>query len=206
MKSRNPRWNPEIRIENQKSMMKSRNPCWNPEIHVEIQKSMLKFRNPRWNPEIHKGTSEIRKSVWNPVDFEISYAEAGRVGPLGFRTLCFEVLEEPNDSKGVQDATRSIYCGGQCDGWLHCHHERKSRWLVVPLALYLITKTKRQNLWFHLRSLMLKLGETAAGPNFEIYGSLWLMMLLMNWPRQNLMPNQGGLSKQFVETITSLWR
>ena len=88
--SRNPLWNPEIRFfeiqkfawnpeipreihfEIQKSALKSWNPLWNPEIHFEIQKSTLKSRNPFWNP----------KSTWNPVDFEISYAETRRGGPL----------------------------------------------------------------------------------------------------------------------------
>ena len=61
LKSRNPLWNPEIHFEIQKSTLKSRNP----EIHV-------KFRNPFWNS----------KSTWNPVDFEILYAETRRSGPL----------------------------------------------------------------------------------------------------------------------------
>ena len=65
LKSRNPLWTPEIHFEIQKS-------TWNPEIHFEIQKSTLKSRNPFWNP----------KSTWNPVDFEILYAEARRDGPL----------------------------------------------------------------------------------------------------------------------------
>ena len=38
-----------------------------------MQKSTLKSRNPIWNPI----------STWNPVDFEISYAETRRGGPLG---------------------------------------------------------------------------------------------------------------------------
>ena len=103
MKSRNPLWNPEIRL---KSRNPSRNPLWNPEIrfeiqkfawnpeisreiHFEIQKSALKSRNPLWNPEIHFEIQKSRnpfwnpKSTWNPVDFEISYTETRRGGPLG---------------------------------------------------------------------------------------------------------------------------
>ena len=84
MKSINPLWNPEICF---KSRNPSRNPLWNPEIRFEIQKSTLKSRNPFWNP---KSTLKSRnpfwnpKSTWNPVDFEISYAETRRGGPLGF--------------------------------------------------------------------------------------------------------------------------
>ena len=77
LKSRNPLWNPEI----QKSALKSRNPLWNPEIHFEIQKSTLKSRNP----EIHvkfRNPFWNSKSTWNPVDFEILYAETRRSGPL----------------------------------------------------------------------------------------------------------------------------
>ena len=84
MKSRNPLWNPEIRL---KPRYPSRNPLWNPEIrfeiqkfawnpeipreiHFEIQKSALKSRNPLWNPEIHfeiqKSTLKSRNPFWNP--------------------------------------------------------------------------------------------------------------------------------------------
>ena len=70
--------NVEIHFEIRKSTLKSRNPLWNPEIHA-------KSRNPLWNPEIHvKSRNPIwnPKSTWNPVDFEISYAEMHNGGPL----------------------------------------------------------------------------------------------------------------------------
>ena len=66
MKSRNPLWNPEIRLKSrnslkiqkslEKSTLKSRNPLWNPEIHFEIQKSILKS-------EIHLKSSGFRNLV-----------------------------------------------------------------------------------------------------------------------------------------------
>ena len=58
--SRNPLWNPEIRL---KSRNLSRNPLWNPEIRFEIQKSALKSRNPLWNPEIHFEIQKFQKSI-----------------------------------------------------------------------------------------------------------------------------------------------
>ena len=117
-KSRNPSlWNPEIRFEIQKfawnpeipweihfeiqkSALKSRNPLWNPEIQFEIRKSTLKSRNPFWNP---KSTLKSRnpfwnpKSTWNPVDFEISYAETRRGGPLDYCQVLIVALLSSTD-------------------------------------------------------------------------------------------------------------
>ena len=68
LKSRNPRWNPEIRVEIQKSALKSRNR----EIHVEIQKSTLKsrihseIRNPREIQWISKSRTP-RRAVNRPL-------------------------------------------------------------------------------------------------------------------------------------------
>ena len=83
-KSRNPLWNPEIRL---KSRNLSRNPLWNPEIRFEIQKSTLKSRNPLWNPEIRleiqKSALKSRNPLWNPeIHFEIQKSTLKSRNPL----------------------------------------------------------------------------------------------------------------------------
>ena len=52
-------------------------------MHFEIQKCTLKSRNPLWNPEIHFEIQKSKLKSRNPLDFEISYAEPRRDGPLG---------------------------------------------------------------------------------------------------------------------------
>ena len=74
MKSRNPLWNPEIRLKSrnsleiqkslEKSTLKSRNSL---EIQKSLEKSTLKSRNPLWNPEIRlKSRNLSRNPLWNP--------------------------------------------------------------------------------------------------------------------------------------------
>ena len=91
-KIQNPLLNVEIHFEIQKSTLKSWNPLWNPEIHFEILKSALKSCNPLWNPEIQKSQKSNLKSEIH-VDFEISYAEMRRGGPLApGDSLCSPIL------------------------------------------------------------------------------------------------------------------
>ena len=65
-----------------------------------------------------KSTNGMKKKTASTED-----SETTQVGVISDEScvcrLCLEIIEEPNYTNEDQDVARSIFCDGECNGWLH---------------------------------------------------------------------------------------